>query len=126
MFALVGPAWMSWLAVAGAAAVAGVPALVARKVWPLRAWKVEPGAWFCGPITYISPLPMRWRMEPPRLVSVLLRKRMLEPGTSMVPPPLLMGALKLPQAENFPPRRRSSEVKMATGYDWSVPVGQTG
>src|SRR5229473_154101 len=96
------------LAVAGAAAVAGVPALVRRTVWPPMDWKVELGAWFCGPVIHRSPVPMRWRVELAVLVSELLRKRMLEPGTSMVPPPLLMGASKLLQAENFPPRRRSS------------------
>ena len=38
------------LAEAGAAAVAATPALLARKVWPPRDWKVELGEWFCGPL----------------------------------------------------------------------------
>jgi hypothetical protein len=58
---------------------------------------------------------MRRSSELAALVMVSLRKRMLEPGTSIVPPPLLMGALKLLQAESFPPRRRSSLVERETG-----------
>ena len=45
-----GPTRTLRLAVAGEAAVAGEPALVRKKVLPPRAWKVELGAWFWGPM----------------------------------------------------------------------------
>jgi len=83
----------------------GGSAVGAEKGWR-RCLEGGVGGWVCGRDVEVA-VPMRWRRAG-RLVMELLRKRMLEPGLRWFR--ALLWALKLLQAENFPPRRRSSAV----------------